>query len=268
METKRIYLLIAVLLLVIPTQAQTWNVAPFIGSDGVMEVGKYIDFHETANDQKDFSVRLTSSGNKLLLNSQLRIGHTTGGLTNWGILLGNDNNSVEFMHSSSGSGYGAKMYGVDEANGVTSFRIAVRGNSASWTDAIYIKAAASNVGGAGNVGIGTANPRSKLSVNGMIRSTEIKVLADITVPDYVFEPDYELRTLKETKAYIRKNKHLPEIPSAAEIAKNGIDLGDMNMRLLKKIEELTLYQIELMERLEATEAAYRKMEDKLQELTR
>ncbi|MEQ9308340.1 MAG: hypothetical protein RLN90_02735 [Balneolaceae bacterium] len=105
----------------------------------------------------------------------------------------------------------------------------------------------------GNIGIGTNNPKSKLSVDGQIRATEVKVLADISVPDYVFEPDYELRTLKETKEYITENKHLPEIPSASEIGKNGIDLGDMNMRLLKKIEELTLYQIELLERLEKLE---------------
>ncbi|MEP5611437.1 MAG: helicase associated domain-containing protein [Cyclobacteriaceae bacterium] len=102
----------------------------------------------------------------------------------------------------------------------------------------------------GNVGIGTKDPLSKLSVNGHIRATEVKVLADITVPDYVFEPNYDLRTLEETKAYIAENKHLPEIPSAAEIEENGIDLGDMNMRLLKKIEELTLHQIELMEEMQ------------------
>ncbi|MEO1257016.1 MAG: hypothetical protein AAFY41_19335, partial [Bacteroidota bacterium] len=101
-----------------------------------------------------------------------------------------------------------------------------------------------------NIGIGTENPKSKLAVNGQIRATEVKVLADISVPDYVFEPDYELRTLKDTKEYIEENKHLPEIPSATEIGQNGIDLGDMNMRLLKKIEELTLYIIEQNEQIE------------------
>ncbi|MEM0942053.1 MAG: helicase associated domain-containing protein [Bacteroidota bacterium] len=70
------------------------------------------------------------------------------------------------------------------------------------------------------------------------------------MPDYVFEPDYELRSLQETKEYISEYKHLPEIPSAKEMEANGVDLGDMNMRLLKKIEELTLHQIELLERLE------------------
>lgn len=105
----------------------------------------------------------------------------------------------------------------------------------------------------GDIGIGTTTPQSKLSVNGHIRATEVKVLADISVPDYVFESDYELLTLKETKEYITENKHLPEIPSAAEIGENGIDLGDMNMRLLKKIEELTLYLIEQSERVERLE---------------
>ena len=76
----------------------------------------------------------------------------------------------------------------------------------------------------------------------------------IGAPDYVFEEDYNLRTLEATKAYIEENKHLPEIPSAAEMEANGIDLGDMNMRLLKKIEELTLYQIELLERIEKLES--------------
>ncbi|VXD14826.1 hypothetical protein [Marinoscillum sp. 108] len=105
-----------------------------------------------------------------------------------------------------------------------------------------------------NVGIGIEDPKSKLAVNGQIRATEVKVLANIDVPDYVFESDYQLLSLKETKAYITENKHLPEIPSATEIGENGIDLGDMNMRLLKKIEELTLYQIELLERLEQLES--------------
>ncbi len=118
----------------------------------------------------------------------------------------------------------------------------------------------------GNVGIGTISPKAKLSVNGEIRAKEVKVLAKIDVPDYVFEPDYELRTLKETKEYIEENKHLPEIPSAKEIGANGINVGEMNMRLLKKIEELTLYQIELMEKLEQQSIELRDVKKELQTL--
>ena len=118
----------------------------------------------------------------------------------------------------------------------------------------------------GNIGIGTTDPQSKLAVDGQIRATEVKVLADITVPDYVFESDYELRTLVETKEFIEENKHLPEIPSATEIAENGIDIGDMNMRLLKKIEDLTLYQIVLMEKLEQQNVELQNVKKELQEL--
>lgn len=76
---------------------------------------------------------------------------------------------------------------------------------------------------------------NELVLDGKIRTEEVKVEI-INGPDYVFEPDYNLRTLKETKEYIQANKHLPEIPSAKEMEANGVDLGKMNMRLLKKIE--------------------------------
>ncbi|OKS87296.1 hypothetical protein RG47T_2755 [Mucilaginibacter polytrichastri] len=63
-------------------------------------------------------------------------------------------------------------------------------------------------------------------------------------PDYIFNPSYHALNLSDIKAYIDKNHHLPEIPSAQEVAKSGINLGEMNTKLLKKIEELTLYLIE------------------------
>ncbi len=130
----------------------------------------------------------------------------------------------------------------------------------------YVQSETGNWYMKGNVGIGTIDPESKLAVDGQIRATEVKVLADISVPDYVFEPDYELRTLKATKQYITENKHLPEIPSAKEIGDNGIDLGDMNMRLLKKIEELTLYQIELLEKLELQNVRIEKQQEEINDL--
>ncbi len=104
----------------------------------------------------------------------------------------------------------------------------------------------------GNVGIGITNPTAKLEVDGTIISEEIKVQV-VSGPDYVFSPDYELRTLEETKTYIEENQHLPEIPSAAEMEANGVALGEMNMLLLKKIEELTLYILEQEERIQKLE---------------
>lgn len=94
------------------------------------------------------------------------------------------------------------------------------------------------------VGIGTMNPDEKLTVKGTIHAEEVKVDLSVPGPDYVFEEDYNLRSLKETETYIQANKHLPEVPSAKEMEVNGIQLGEMNMLLLKKIEELTLHLIE------------------------
>jgi hypothetical protein len=96
----------------------------------------------------------------------------------------------------------------------------------------------------GNIGIGTETPTDKLSVKGKIRAQEIKVeMANWA--DFVFGKDYVLLTLQETEKHIKEKGHLPGIPSAAEVEKNGIELGDMNKKLLQKIEELTLYMIEM-----------------------
>ena len=95
------------------------------------------------------------------------------------------------------------------------------------------------------VGIGTTNTFGyKLAVNGTIGSTEVKVENTSAWPDFVFENDYDLRTLEEVEQHINEKGHLPEIPSEAEVTENGIKLGEMNAKLLQKIEELTLYLIE------------------------
>lgn len=99
---------------------------------------------------------------------------------------------------------------------------------------------------AGNVGIGTTTPDAELAVNGTIHSKEVKV--DMNgFPDYVFKPDYPLLPLTEVKAFINQNHHLPEMPSEKEVIKEGINLGEMNKLLVKKIEELTLYLIQQKE---------------------
>ena len=94
----------------------------------------------------------------------------------------------------------------------------------------------------GNVGIGTATPNAKLAVNGNIRAKEIKV-ENANWPDYVFAEDYQLPSLLQTEKHIKEKGHLPGIPSAKEVKTNGVDLGDMNARLLQKLEEVTLHLI-------------------------
>ncbi len=93
----------------------------------------------------------------------------------------------------------------------------------------------------GNVGIGTVSPTAKLAVNGTIRAKE--VIVDTGWADYVFDSNYRLAPLAEVEEHIREKKHLPGIPSAAEVAEHGVSMGDMQSKLLSKIEELTLHMI-------------------------
>jgi hypothetical protein len=114
----------------------------------------------------------------------------------------------------------------------------------------------------GNVGIGTINPDAKLAVNGTVHSKEVKVDLNVPAPDYVFANDYKLRSLQEVETYVNQNSHLPEIPSAAEFEKNGIQLAEMNMALLKKVEELTLYIIQMEKNQKELEKRLIKVETK------
>jgi hypothetical protein len=114
----------------------------------------------------------------------------------------------------------------------------------------------------GNVGIGTSQTDAKLTVNGSIHGKEVKVDLNVPGPDYVFEPTYDLKPLAEIETYIKENKHLPEVPSAKEMEKNGVQLGEMNMLLLKKVEELTLHLIEMKKENNELKARVEKIENK------
>lgn len=160
-----------------------------------------------------------------------------------------DNNKYAYINLGAGSGYGFQLGKADNTGSVTG------------ANDFYIYDHLNNVSRlviddlTGNVGIGTIDPgTAKLAVAGLIASTEVKVeISPGHGPDYVFSKGYELRSLSATKEFIKKNNHLPEVPPAVKMEKDGIEVGEMNMILLKKIEELTLYQIELLERIEKLE---------------
>ena len=111
----------------------------------------------------------------------------------------------------------------------------------------------------GNVGIGTTSVDAKLTVAGNIHSREVKVTINAGA-DFVFENDYELPSLESIEHYIKENKHLPEITSAKEMEKEGILLGDMNIKLLQKIEELTLYTIAQEKKINSLEKLKQRVE--------
>jgi hypothetical protein len=120
--------------------------------------------------------------------------------------------------------------------------------------------------GSGNVGINTAQPTHTLTVNGAIRARE--VIVDSDWADYVFADDYKLQSLDEVERHIKNTKHLPGIPAAGEVARQGVSLGDMQTLLLSKIEELTLHQIELNKRLNAQDDRLRAQHEKLDRQSR
>ncbi|CAM1362402.1 hypothetical protein [Tenacibaculum xiamenense] len=116
----------------------------------------------------------------------------------------------------------------------------------------------------GNIGIGTDNPGLwKLAVNGKIRAKEIKV--ETGWSDFVFEDTYDLPTLEEVEDHIKSKGHLKDIPSAKEVETNGVLLGEMDSKLLQKIEELTLYMIELNKRVKTLEEENKILKEKLVE---
>lgn len=109
------------------------------------------------------------------------------------------------------------------------------------------------VNGGGNVGIGTNTTNGyKLAVNGIIGARRVKV-EQIVWADFVFRSDYELPSLQYVENFIQENQHLPDVPSEQQVKEEGLDLGEMNKLLLQKVEELTLYIIELNKRLELQE---------------
>ena len=99
----------------------------------------------------------------------------------------------------------------------------------------------------GRVGIGVAKPENALDVNGTIRAKEVRVESGWA--DFVFDKSYTLPTLDEVKAHIDEHKHLPGIPSEAEVKENGIGLSEISTKLLQKVEELTLYVIQQNEKV-------------------
>ena len=103
--------------------------------------------------------------------------------------------------------------------------------------------------------IGTNSPQAKLSANGNVCAKEVRVSLSGSPcwPDYVFAQDYDLMEISDLRSYVRQNRHLPGVPSAAEVEENGVELGATTEILLQKIEEMTLYILQLEERVQQLE---------------
>ncbi len=125
--------------------------------------------------------------------------------------------------------------------------------TSSVNSAIYDKA--------GSIGIGTTNPQSLLAVKGTVTAQKVVVI-QTGWSDYVFDSSYNLKSLSTVERFVKDNKHLPDVPSAAEVEKDGIDLGNTQSTLLRKIEELTLYMIEQNKKIETLETEVKELKKK------
>ena len=122
------------------------------------------------------------------------------------------------------------------------------------------------IGNHGRIGVGTTNPDMELTVKGNIHAEEVKIDLNVPAPDYVFKEDYQLRTLGQLEDFIAENNHLPEMPSAKEFEQNGVMQAEMDMNLLKKIEELTLYTIQQEKKINEQNSKLKKQEHEIIEL--
>ena len=148
---------------------------------------------------------------------------------------------------------GDEIWWVGEGSSSTSRQIGFYTNRNGYDLTLWNNNEGITIKSDGNVGIGTTSPDAKLAVNGNIHTKEVKVDL-IGWSDFVFENNYNLPTLKEVEQHIKDKGHLKDIPSSEEVKKNGIFLGDMDSKLLQKIEELTLYTIDQEKRIEVLES--------------
>lgn len=220
------------------------------------------------------------TGSLIIPKSKLHVANGNILLDYGGIGTGNlyfgdktdDNKSgLRISHLKSSSGYiDVRTQGPANSNGLI-FRV-----DALTTGGLPVTTERMRINANGKVGIHTSNPTADLSVNGNVligdptvllpsgyslyvksgiltEKVKVAIRTSINWADYVFDKNYNLRSISELETFIEENKHLPNMPSADEVVRDGVNLGDMDAKLLEKIEELTLYIIEQNKRIEMLE---------------
>ncbi|MEQ8244348.1 hypothetical protein [Fulvivirga sp.] len=196
--------------------------------DGELIVGKY---QATSTNRNLFVEGTSEFTGKLYGGSDFEIRQASSGFRAYDVVNRDGVTVSRFEATTDASG----QLWLKEALGTT--KVIIRSNGDSYFNG-------------GSVGIGSINPSHKLDVNGTIHASEVLVDLNFPGPDYVFEEDYPLSSLSEIEAYIKQNKHLPEVPSAAQMKEEGVNVIEMQMLLLKKVEELTLLLIEQNQKME------------------
>ncbi len=260
-------------------QAQT-NTFPASGNAGVGITTPNFNFqvHGTTNYSET-----DRSGNGINYGVTSRLGFTntsTGSTANDGLLMrmsqtnfvmdNKENGSISFLTGSSSittSSASIRAYSnkIVFGQGSTDDNTAAVNILKAADNGLYIRTISSGYAGISiRSNALTDNAIQVMGTTGTTRNFAVKSNGEVyarkytttltSIPDYVFEPNYSLMTLSNLRTYIQENKHLPNIPSAKEMEASEVDLGEMNRLLLEKTEELTLYILQLEERLKALEA--------------
>ncbi|HEY3406144.1 MAG TPA: hypothetical protein VGK59_22310 [Ohtaekwangia sp.] len=249
---------------------QVSSSATSYGSLTPSESALYIRANNTTNGNFTVTSFADGNGTDIAQMGSINANHTThsgklffatrpsgGSLTQRLIIDENGNVGI----AKTNPGYTLDVNGAINATSILVNGVPVSGSSMQWlsgTSAVYYN---------GNVGIGnfaTASTGSfKLAVDGKIGAREIHVTLANPWPDYVFDTNYKLMPLDEVEQFVQTHKHLPEIPSAQVMEKEGLQLGEMNTLLVKKIEELTLYMIELKKEVDMIKAENEELKNRL-----
>ena len=180
------------------------------------------------------SILFSDTVNESCPNGQWGIEYYNSGLNFWKVNCSqnsndtrlDDDNYILFLCNNHNVGIGT--------NNTNGFKLAVNGNT--YCDGL---------------GVGTTNLYGyKVAIDGNVLCEELKVKKSENWPDYVFQDNYKLMPLEELEEFIKQNRHLPEIPTAAEVNQNGVNIGEMNVILVKKIEELSRYIIDQQKQIE------------------
>jgi hypothetical protein len=185
------------------------------------------DLHFTIDNQENRDISLVTGGINFKLSGSLNRVFV-------GASIDHPDSLSRFNITSPENG----LYVRTTSVGSYGIAVVVRGNS----DAIFVRDANNNM-----------VKNFKITGAGEVFARRYTTTLN-NIPDYVFNPNYKLLTLEELRSYISTNKHLPNVPSANEFAETGVDLGELNRVLLEKVEELTLYILQLEERMKMLEA--------------
>lgn len=223
--------------------------------------GVYLTSDDPGTNQKNLFISASPTGpNSSDRSIVLRTGKSNGTLLSRMVISGNGNvgigttsptHRLQVAGSSKWTG-NSSSYTEIHSNGSGQYlrQFANDGKTQSWL-----------IRGYATSGVQAIFNRGGINVNGTVKAKEVNITSSIW-PDYVFRPDYKLMPLKEVEAFILEYGHLPNIPSEAEVTENGIQLGELNASLLRKIEELTLYVISQEQKINALVTRLEQIEDR------